>query len=173
MTEEARPSSQLRGVVQDPDPDEHVVHPAVVLQQVDPGQHPHEVADEERRDEPGEENSLPAAAVTGDEVRDRIGDEERERGCDQDVEERPYEDRLERRATREEALEDELERAGVPLERVPLGLRRLEDRIDGAERDAEDDVEREEEEEAEPEDAGQRQSGPERVPSLGITSHPR
>ena len=41
------------------------------------------------------------------------------------------------------------------------------------ERDAQDDVEREKKEEAEPEDAGQRQSGPERVPSLGLTSHPR
>ena len=38
--------------VEDPDPDEHVVHPAVVLEQVDPGEHPHQVADEERRDEP-------------------------------------------------------------------------------------------------------------------------
>ena len=74
--------------------------------------------------------------------------------CDQDVEERPYEDRLERRTAREKAIEDELERAGVPLERVPLGLRGLEDRIDGAERDTEDDVEREDKEQAEPEDTG-------------------
>ena len=71
------------------------------------------------------------------------------------------------------ASPDELERARAPLERVPLGPRRLEDRIDSAERDTEDDVEREEKEEAEPEDAGQCHTCPERVPFLGVTSHPR
>ncbi len=48
-------------------------------------------------------------------------------------------------------------------ERVPLGRRRLEDRVDRAERDAEDDVERQQEEDAQPDDAGQREAGPEAV----------
>ncbi len=68
--------------VEDPDPEEHVVHPAVVLEQVDPGEHAHEVADEERRDQADEQEALPAAAVARDVVRDRVGDEERERRRD-------------------------------------------------------------------------------------------
>ena len=77
--------------------------------------------------------------------------------------ERAHEDRLECGAAREEASEDELERGRVPVERVPLGRRRLEDRVDGPERDAQDHVERQQEEDAEPDDAGEREPGPEGV----------
>ena len=75
---------------------------------------------------------------------------------------------LERGAAREEPFEDELECRGVPVQRVPLGRRRLEDRVDRAEGDAEDDVERQQEEQREPGDPGQRQAGPEAVAAFSL-----
>ena len=144
----------------DADPEQHAVHPAVVLEEVDPGEHPHQVADEERRDQAQQEESLPAAAVAGDEVRDRVGDDERERSRDEHVDERAHEDRLERAVAREELAGHEAERARVPIERVPGGDRRLQDRVDRPEGDAEHRVERDQEEDADPDDARQREDRP-------------
>jgi hypothetical protein len=141
-------------------PHQRRVHPAVLLEEVDPGEHPHEVRDEERRDEAREEEALPATAETRDEVRDGIRDQEREEDGDPDVGERPQEDRLEP-AARGEVGPDELERLRVPVGRVPFRPGRLEDRVHGPERDARDDVERDEEEEREPGDPGQREARPE------------
>ena len=69
-----RPSSQCGVHVEQPEQAQALVHPAVDLQQVHPGEHPHHVADPERRDQQREDQALAPAAEPGDVVGHRVRD---------------------------------------------------------------------------------------------------
>ena len=117
------------------------LHVAVVLEQVHPGRHPHHVADEERREEPGEEERAPAARVPRDEVGERVPDRERDDRREADEQEGPQ-DALEVQAARlGEVRQRERHRDSVPLRGVPDGDGRAEHGVERSEGDAEDGVE--------------------------------
>ena len=66
-------------VVHEVDEHEEPVDVPVVVQQVDPGEHPHQVADPERGDQQDEQQALVPAAEAGHVVRDRIAQNETDR----------------------------------------------------------------------------------------------
>ena len=127
-------------------------------QQVDPREHPHQVVDPQRQDQPDQDEALPAPGVTRGEVGHRIADEQRE--PDRDGHEL---DRAQRDGQELVAVPDVLQHlehvADVPVQRVPerdgLGQRVL-----VAEGDGQDRVEGDEEEDGQPRDAGQREQPP-------------
>ena len=133
--------------------------PAVGRQQVDPREHPHQVVDPEREDQPEQHEAPPAPGVARGVVGDRVADHERQRERDRDEHERPDEDREELLALPEVAQRlDEV--AGVPVERVPV-RDRLAEGVLVAEGDAQHRVQRDEEEDREPGDARKGERAPE------------
>ena len=147
----------------DAKPRQRLVRDAVGLQQADPGQHAHHVADPERRDEQDQEQPLPTAGEAGHEVRGRIADEQAEQAGDGHVDHRPDHNRPgERRAAHQVAGDvDDVLRA--PGERVPHRDGGLEELVELAHRDREHRVERHDEQQHQPDDPRRRQGDPERV----------
>ena len=127
-------------------------------EQVDPGEHPHQVVDPEGEDQEQEHDPAPAAGVAGGEVGDRVADQEREPERDRDEDERAHEDCEELLA-----VPDVLERlehvADVPVERIPE-RDRLRERVLVPEGDGYHRIEGEQEEDRQPEDAREREQPP-------------
>ena len=152
----------------DPERAQHPGAEAVGREQVDPGEHPHQVVDPEREDQEQEHEPAVATRVARCEVRHRVADQQREHERDRDEHECPHEDGQELLA-----VPDVLERgehvADVPVERIPE-RDRLGERVLVAERDRDDGVEREQEEDGEPEDAREREQAPvQRLSSTAIS----
>ena len=127
-------------------------------EQVDPGQHPHQVVDPQRQDQAEQDDAPPASRVARREVRHRVADEQRQ--PDRDDHEL---DRAQRDGQELPAVPDVLQHlehvADVPVQRVPErdGLR---ERVLVAEGDGQDRVEGDEEEDGQPRDARQREQPP-------------
>ena len=147
-------------VVHDVDEHEEPVDVPVVVQQVDPGEHPHQVADPERGDQQDEQQALVPAAEAGHVVRDRIAQNETDGARHDHVDEGVHVHRL-------EDPEDLAQRLPEVLAAPPPGLVHgqgtSEDRVDGAERDRDDGVEGEYEQDQEPKDPGEGERRP--IPS--------
>ncbi len=163
---QALPLQPVTGSTDDVEEHQALVHQAVVLKQVDPRQHPHEVADEERRDQRKEQDRLEPAAMAGDEVGHRIPDEETQDYRDGDVDERAEERRLVDAASKERLVEDEPHRGRVPPQRVPHRNGSLEQRIDPAEGHRDDRVEGQDEQQDKPQGRrkGEGRPEPPRIP---------
>ncbi len=138
--------------MQDPRP------PPVRREQVDPGQHPHQVVDPEGHDQREQHEPLPAARVPRREVGDRVADRERQGHRDAHELERPQGDGEEAAAV-PDVPEHREHVADVPVERAPE-RNRLRERVLVPERDAEDGVEGDEEEDGQPRDAREREDPP-------------
>ena len=83
MTTTLLPGQPVDVHVEDAAEAEHLVDPAVVCEQVHPGQHAHHVADPERRDEQCEDQALAPSGQPGHVVRDRERDRQAQHAGDQ------------------------------------------------------------------------------------------
>ena len=169
------------GLAEQPEGQEQLLDPervqqpgadAVGREQIDPGQHPHQVVDPERQDQREQDDALPAPGVTGREVRHRVADQEREADRDDDELDRAERDR-EVLVAVPQVLEHLEDVADVPVQRVPV-RNRVRERVLVAERDGHHRVERREEEDRQPRDAGQREQAPRpaRCPSTSLELRP-
>ena len=137
----------------------NLVSRAVRREQVDPGEHPHQVVDPEREDQQEQHQPLPASGVPGREVRDGVADQEQRR-----TSAIATNTNVRRKTVRNwppcQMFSQRLEHvADVPVERIPE-RNRLRERVLVAECDADDGVQRDEEEEREPGDPGKREQPP-------------
>ncbi len=157
----------------DPEVVEDPRAPAVRREQVDPGEHPHQVVDPERHDQQEQDEPLPAAAVARREVGDGIADQEREGHRDRDELDRADRDTVRNCSPCQMLRSTSSDVADVPVERVPE-RHRLGERVLVAERDRDDCVEGDEEEDREPHDAGKGEQppGPARPISAGLELRP-
>ena len=152
----------------DADRGQRLVHVAVGLQQVDPGQHAHHVADPERRDQQDEEQDLAPPGEPGHEVGRRVGDQQREQRRHRDVPDRPPHDRPDERRAADQVVPDVDDVGRAPAQRVPHRDRRLEQPVQLAHGDGQHGVERHDEQQDEPDHAGQRQQHVEQLAVLGV-----
>ncbi len=136
---------------------ERPVDQPVGLEQVHPGQHPHHVADPERRDQGGEQEALPPAREPGRVVGHRVGDQQAQQAGHPDVHDGPDQGGTEEGVPADDVLPDVLELLDVPVVRVPDRHRLAQDRVDAAEQDRQHDVERRDQQEGDPDDAGDRE----------------
>ncbi len=132
---------------------------AAGVEQVRPGEHPHQVGDPERRHQQDQQDDLRVPVrVARDVVGDRVADRQREHDRQPDVEQRAQE-HVPRAPARQHILDRLEDVADVPVERVPV-RDRLVEVGDVAQPDGDDRVEGDEEERGEPRHARRREPPP-------------
>ncbi len=158
------PPSQLTGCEIRRRNGQGLVHVAVGLQQVHPGQHAHHVADPERRDQQHQEQPLAAPGEPGHEVGGRVADHQAQQRADGHVDDRPDHDGPGERGGPHQVVPHVDDVGRTPVQRVPDGDRRLEQPVELAHGDGQDGVERHDEQQDQPDHAGRRQGDPEAAP---------
>ena len=142
------------------EPLQEVVHVAVGRQQVLPRQHPHQVADPERRDQQDQEQRLALPPVPRHVVRDRVADQQAEELAMATYSNVRIKVGCKNAALPKNRLSDLSERARSSTTRAATPAPACGRWIDRAEGHRDDRVERQDEEEDQPDVAGHRERGP-------------